>query len=371
MSRGDCGICGLPNVGKSTIFTALTAQQAAIENYPFCTIEPNLGIVTVPEPRLDAIGDILGIKKRIPPVVEFVDIAGLVAGAATGEGLGNQFLSHIREVEMILHVVRCFSDDDVAHVSGAIDPISDIDTIRVELALADIGTVERHIEKNESAAKSSDREAAKRAKNLAPLLESVRDSLSSGVGVIEMDLDEDAMHSLSPLHLLTAKEVLYLCNTGESASEAEVEMAEKVRNHVGEERVLSVSGKLEAEIASIDDEAMREEFLRDAGLDDSGFIRLIHAGYRILGLRTFFTENGEEVRGWTFDDGDTAPVAVGTIHTDFREGFIRADVFRSEDLIEAGSLHALREHGKTRTEGRDYLIQDGDVIKVKFQPPAS
>ena len=371
MSRGDCGICGLPNVGKSTIFTALTAQRVPIENYPFCTIEPNRGIVPVPDSRIDTIGDILDIKKRISPVVEFVDIAGLVAGASSGEGLGNQFLSHIRDVEMIVHVVRCFADDDVVHVSGNIDPVGDIETIKTELALADIATVERHREKNERLTRSSNRDEAKRAAAFDPLLKTVSEGLSAGTGVAEMGLEPDDLESLSVLHLLTAKDVLYLCNTGESKTEDESKMIRRVEAHVGSDRVISISGKLESEIAAIDDAEVRREFLEDAGIEESGLERLVHAVYRLLGLRTFFTENGEEVRGWTFADGDTAPIAAGTIHTDFRDGFIRAEVYRWADLNDAGNLHVMREHGRIRIEGRDYTVQDGDVMKIRFQPPVS
>ncbi len=364
----NCGIVGLPNVGKSTLFSALTSAPAEAANYPFCTIDPNVGIVNVPDTRLDKIAKLIPTEKVIPAVVEFVDIAGLVEGASKGEGLGNRFLSHIREVGVIVHIVRCFEDPDVVHVSGKIDPQRDIDVINTELALADLETVDKRLEKNQKVLKAAKTEAAKQAAAQEPLLRQLYDALQEGKPARSVGLDEDQMHTLRDLHLITLKPQIYVCNVDEDSILSENEHVAKVKDiAAGEEaQVLSICGKLEAEIAALETDEDKAEFLESAGLEESGMNRLIHTGYSMLGLRTFFTAGPKEDRAWTFHAGDTAPQAAGVIHTDFERGFIKAEVYHCNDLFEHGSEQKLRESGKLRIEGKEYKVQDGDVMHFKF-----
>lgn len=364
----NCGIVGLPNVGKSTIFSALTSAPAEAANYPFCTIDPNVGIVNVPDSRLEKISNLVPTEKVIPAVVEFVDIAGLVAGASKGEGLGNRFLSHVREVGVIVHVIRCFEDPDVAHVSEKIDPVADIETINTELALADLETVDKRMEKNEKLLKTGKSEAAKEAALQQTLLKELYRILQEGKPARSADFTEKEWARLADLHLITMKPQVYLCNVDEDAILEENEYVAKVRELADEEgaQTLVLSGKIEAEIADLESEEERNEFLRDVGLEESGLNRLIHTGYEMLGLRTFFTVGPKEDRAWTFHEGETAPQAAGEIHSDFQRGFIKAEVYHCTDLFEYGSEQRVREAGKLRVEGKEYKVQDGDVMHFKF-----
>ena len=364
----NCGIVGLPNVGKSTIFQAITSAPAEAANYPFCTIEPNVGIVSVPDKRLDKITELYSPKKTVPAIVEFVDIAGLVKGASKGEGLGNKFLSHIRQVGVIVQVVRCFEDDDITHVSGAIDPLSDIETINIELALADLETVEKRKVKTEKQMKSLSKDAAKEGKQLMVLLEKLTEVLGEGKPARTLDLTEDQMLLVRDLHLITLKKQLYVCNVDEESvvgGNSFVDQVKKIAEEEGSEAI-SICGKLEAEIASFETQEEKDEFLRDAGLEESGLVRLIHAGYQLLGLRTYFTAGEPEVRAWTFNEGDRAPRAAGVIHTDFEKGFIKAEVFHYDDLLEYGSEQSVKSAGKLRIEGKEYVVQDGDIMHFRF-----
>lgn len=364
----NCGIVGLPNVGKSTIFQALTSAPAEAANYPFCTIDPNLGIVNVPDERLDHIASIIPTEKIVPAAVEFVDIAGLVAGASKGEGLGNRFLSHIRETGIIAHVVRCFEDPDVVHVSGAVDPVSDIETIDVELALADLETVDRRLERVERELRHNDKDLAKRAQAQKPLLGRVREVLEEGRAARTLDFDDEEERLLRELHLITRKQQLFVCNVDESDIEGQGPLVAKVRERAEAEgaRVVVLCGKIESEIAGLDTDEEKAEFLSDMGLAESGLNRLIRAAYDLLGLRTFFTAGPKEVRAWTIHAGDKAPQAAGTIHTDFERGFIRAETYHCEDLFALGSEQKVREAGKLRQEGKEYVVKDGDVMHFKF-----
>src|SRR5687768_8152422 len=360
------GIVGLPNVGKSSLFNALTAAGAAAENYPFCTVEPNVGMVEVPDTRLDRIAEIVKPKKTVPAVVQFVDIAGLVKGAAEGEGLGNKFLANIRETDAIVHVVRCFEDPDVTHVMGGVDPVRDREVIEFELAIADLSAVEKRLDKTQRSARTGDKEALAEL----PALQKANDLLKEGRGLWEGGFTAAELEILRPLQLLTIKPILYAANvTDAELSGQEGKHVKALRDAIATSHepaeVVPFSAKIEAELSELNGDE-RREFLDSLGIESAGLDRLIHAGYHLLGLHTYFTAGEQEVRAWTIHQGDTAPKAAGVIHTDFERGFIRAETVGYDEFVSLSGWKGAREKGVARAEGKDYVVQDGDVMLFRF-----
>ena len=359
-----CGIVGLPNVGKSTLFNCLSSAKAQSANFPFCTIEPNVGTINVPDSRLEKLEELVNPQKVVPNTMEIVDIAGLVKGASEGEGLGNQFLGNIRETDAILHVVRCFDDGNIVHVDGSVDPVRDKETIDIELQLKDLETVQKRVEKAKKVAKSGDKDAKKQVE----LFEKVAATLEQGKSVRTIDFSEDEQLLVNELNLITSKPVMYVCNVDEEALKGGNDYVNKIKAIAKEENagVIMVSAQLEADIAELDDYEERQLFLEDAGLSEPGVNKLIREAYSLLNLSTYFTAGEKEVRAWTIKVGMTAPQAAGVIHTDFEKGFIRAEVIKYKDYVEFGSESACKEAGKLSVEGKDYVVENGDVMHFRF-----
>lgn len=359
------GIVGLPNVGKSTLFNCLSNAKAQSANFPFCTIEPNVGVVNVPDPRLEKLEELVNPEKVIPATVEIVDIAGLVKGASKGEGLGNQFLGNIRETDAIIHVLRCFNNDNIVHVDGSVDPIRDKETIDIELQLKDLETVDKKLEKVKRAARTGNKEAVKEEEALLK----VKDALESGVSVRAVELsDEVRADFIKPLQFITDKPVLYLCNVDDNAAVTGNAYVDQVKEAVKDENaeVLVLAVGTEADITELDDYEERKEFLSDMGLEEPGSAKLIRSAYKLLNQQTYFTAGVKEVRAWTINIGSTAPQAAGVIHTDFEKGFIRAEVIKYDTYVEYGSEAKVKEAGKLKVEGKEYIVQDGDVMHFLF-----
>ena len=364
----NCGIVGLPNVGKSTLFQAITSAPAEIANYPFCTIDPNVGIVEVPDSRMDEICKRIPPQKIIPAIVEFVDIAGLVKGASKGEGLGNQFLGHIKQVGAIIHVVRCFDDPNIIHVHGKVNPAEDISTINYELALADLETVTKRLYGIDKLIKSLDKKTSTQSKIAKPVLEKLKDALERGLQAREVEMEPQERESIFDLHLITMKPVLYACNVDEECLLSGNQYVEQVKAIASSQgaKVVIICAKIESEVAALETKKEKEEFLNSLGVEESGLKKLIRDGYTLLDLETYFTAGEKEVRAWTFEKNMKAPQAAGIIHTDFEKGFIKAEIYHYNDLVQYGTEQKVKEAGKLRIEGKEYVVKDGDIVHFRF-----